>query len=35
MAMSNVIGAARAEAPKKADTILDSIELFVELEGVS
>ena len=33
--LQGILGAAKAEAEaaKKADTVLDSIELFVELEG--
>ena len=31
--LKNVLASAEAEAAKKADTVLDSIELFVELEG--
>jgi hypothetical protein len=35
--MRSILDAARAEvkAAKKADTVLDSFELFVELEGAS
>jgi hypothetical protein len=31
--LESVLRSAEAEAAKKADTVLDSIELFVELEG--
>ena len=31
--LKRVLASAQAEAAKKADTVLDSIELFVELEG--
>ncbi len=31
--LEKVLGSAEAERAKKADTVLDSIELFVELEG--
>jgi hypothetical protein len=31
--LEKVLSSAQAERAKKADTVLDSIELFVELEG--
>jgi hypothetical protein len=31
--LKKVLASAEAEAAKKADTVLDTIELFVELEG--
>jgi hypothetical protein len=31
--LRGILGTAEAAAAKKADTVLDSIELFVELEG--
>ena len=31
--LQRVLASAEADAAKKADTVLDSIELFVELEG--
>jgi hypothetical protein len=31
--LREILGTAKAAAAKKADTVLDSIELFVELEG--
>lgn len=31
--LKRVLGSAEAEAAKRADTVLDTIELFVELEG--
>jgi hypothetical protein len=31
--LQEVLASAEAGAAKKADTVLDSIELFVELEG--
>jgi hypothetical protein len=31
--LQRVLASAEAQAAKKADTVLDSIELFVELEG--
>jgi hypothetical protein len=31
--LQRVLDSAEAQAAKKADTVLDSIELFVELEG--
>ena len=31
--LKKVLASAEAETAKKADTVLDSIELFVELEG--
>ncbi len=31
--VQSILAAAKAQAAGKADTVLDSIELFVELEG--